>query len=161
MTRSARTGEIERFDLFILSGSEEPGPWIDEERGWFELIRELDAFGRIFYRRQLINESGKSGNIRDFLRAWGRRYRYFIVLDADSTMAGATIVDLVKLMEAHPTAGLIQTAPALVNACSPLRECNNLRTGSTAPCFFRAQTFGCRTAATIGGTTRSFAPNRS
>ena len=113
-----RTGEIERFDFFILSGSEEPGPWIEEERGWFELIRDLDAFGRIFYRRQLINESGKSGNIRDFLRAWGRRYRYFIVLDADSIMAGATMVDLVRLMEAHPSAGLIQTAPALVNARS-------------------------------------------
>ncbi len=31
-------------------------------------------------------------------------------------MRGETLVDLVKLMEAHPAVGLIQTVPALVNA---------------------------------------------
>jgi membrane glycosyltransferase len=63
------------------------------------LVRELDALGRIHYRRRLNNESRKSGNVRDFLNAWGRRYRYFMVCDADSVMRGETLVDLVKLME--------------------------------------------------------------
>jgi membrane glycosyltransferase len=114
----AKTGQRERFDFFILSDSTDPDKWVEEEHRWFELIRELNALGRIYYRRRLTNEGKKSGNIRDFLSIWGRRYRYFIVLDADSIMAGSTMVDLVKLMETHPTVGLIQTAPALVNARS-------------------------------------------
>lgn len=114
----ASTGHIERFDFFILSDSTDPDNWVAEERRWFELVQSLGALGRIFYRRRLNNEGKKSGNIRDFLSNWGRRYRYFIVFDADSIMSGETIVDLVKLMEAHPTVGLIQTAPALVNARS-------------------------------------------
>jgi membrane glycosyltransferase len=111
-----KTGQIERFDFFILSDSTNPDKWVEEERRWFDLIRELNALGKIYYRRRLDNEGRKSGNVRDFLNAWGRRYRYFMVCDADSVMRGETLVDLVKLMEAHPTAGLIQTVPAVVNA---------------------------------------------
>jgi membrane glycosyltransferase len=111
-----KTGEHEHFDFFILSDSTDPEKWVEEERRWFDLIRELDALGKIYYRRRLNNDGRKSGNIRDFLNAWGRRYRYFLVGDADSVMRGETLVDLVKLMETHPTVGLIQTVPALVNA---------------------------------------------
>ena len=68
-------------------------------------MRDLDALGRIYYRRRVINEGKKSGNVRDFLNTWGRRYRYFICCDADSVMRGETLVDLVKLMEAHPAVG--------------------------------------------------------
>ena len=111
-----KTGQLERFDFFILSDSTNPDKWIEEERHWYDLVHELDALGRIHYRRRLNNESRKSGNIRDFLNTWGRRYRYFMVCDADSVMRGNTLVELVKLMETHPTVGLIQTVPALVNA---------------------------------------------
>src|SRR5450631_4006121 len=88
----ARTGQLERFDFFILSDSTDPDKWVEEERRWFDLIRELDALGKIYYRRRLNNEAGKSGNVRDFLNAWGRRYRYFICGDADSVMRGETLV---------------------------------------------------------------------
>ena len=111
-----KTGELAGFDFFILSDTTEADKWVEEERRWYDLVRELDALGKIYYRRRLVNEGRKSGNVRDFLNAWGRRYRYFICFDADSVMRGETLVDLVKLMEAHPTAGLIQTVPALVNA---------------------------------------------
>jgi membrane glycosyltransferase len=111
-----KTGQLERFDFFILSDSTDPDKWIEEERCWYDLIRELDALGRIYYRHRLNNEGRKSGNVRDFLNTWGRRYRYFMVCDADSVMRGETLVDLVKLMETHPTVGLIQAVPALVNA---------------------------------------------
>ena len=47
----------------------------------------------IYYRRRTDNEGRKSGNVRDFLNAWGRRYRYFLVCDADSVMRGETLVD--------------------------------------------------------------------
>jgi membrane glycosyltransferase len=111
-----RTGQLEHFDFFILSDSTDAAKWVEEERRWCELVSELDALGRIYYRRRVANEGKKSGNVRDFLNAWGKRYRYFIVFDADSMMRGETIVDLVKLMEAHPNVGLIQSVPALVNA---------------------------------------------
>ena len=91
-----RTGQLERFDFFILSDSTDPDHWVEEERRWYDLIRELDALGRIYYRRRLVNEARKSGNVRDFLNTWGRRYRYFICCDADSVIRGETLVDLVQ-----------------------------------------------------------------
>ncbi len=51
-----KTGQLERFDFFILSDSTDPDRWVEEERRWYDLIRELDALGRIYYRRRLNNE---------------------------------------------------------------------------------------------------------
>ena len=130
-----QTGQLEHFDFFILSDSTDPDKWVEEERRWYDLIRELDALGRIYYRRRLDNEGRKSGNVRDFLNAWGRRYRYFMVCDADSVMRGETLVDLVKLMEAHPTVGLIQTVPALVNAESLFGRIQQFANRLYAPVF--------------------------
>ena len=131
----AQTGQLDRFDFFILSDSTDPDKWVEEERRWYDLIRELDALGKIYYRRRLVNEARKSGNVRDFLNTWGRRYRYFICCDADSVMRGETLVDLVKLMEAHPTAGLIQTVPALVNAESLFGRIQQFANRLYAPVF--------------------------
>jgi membrane glycosyltransferase len=130
-----KTGQLERFDFFILSDSTNPDRWVEEERRWYDLIRELDALGRIYYRRRLNNESRKSGNVRDFLNAWGRRYRYFMVCDADSVMRGETLVDLVKLMEAHQTVGMIQTVPAVVNAESLFGRIQQFANRLYAPLF--------------------------
>jgi membrane glycosyltransferase len=129
------TGQLEHFDFFILSDSTDSDKWVEEERRWYELIRDLDALGKIYYRRRLNNEGRKSGNVCDFLNAWGRRYRYFLVCDADSVMRGGTLVDLVKLMEAHPTVGLIQTVPALVNAESLFGRMQQFANRLYAPIF--------------------------
>ena len=130
-----RTGQLERFDFFILSDSTDPDKWVEEERRWQELVRDLDALGKIYYRRRLNNEGRKSGNVSDFLNAWGRRYRYFMVCDADSIMRGETLVDLVKLMEAHPTVGLIQTLPGVVNAETPFGRIQQFANRLYAPIF--------------------------
>jgi membrane glycosyltransferase len=142
-----KSGHLQHFDFFILSDSTDPDKWVEEERRWFDLVRDLDALGRIYYRHRVLNEGQKSGNIRDFLNAWGRRYRYFIVFDADSVMRGDTVVDLVKLMEAHPDVGLIQTVPALVNAHSFFGRLQQFANRLYAPIFitglnFWAQSFG-------------------
>jgi membrane glycosyltransferase len=131
----ARTGQLDRFDFFILSDSTDPDRWVEEEARWSELVRDLDALGKIYYRRRLFNEARKSGNVRDFLNTWGKRYRYFICCDADSVMRGETLVDLVKLMEAHPTVGLIQTVPALVNAESLFGRIQQFANRLYAPVF--------------------------
>jgi membrane glycosyltransferase len=131
----ARSGQLDRFDFFILSDSTNPDRWVEEERNWSALVCDLDALGKIYYRRRLYNEERKSGNIRDFLNTWGKRYRYFVCCDADSVMQGETLVDLVKLMEAHPTVGLIQTVPALVNAESLFGRIQQFANRLYAPVF--------------------------
>jgi membrane glycosyltransferase len=110
-----RAGARRSFDFFILSDSADPAQWVKEEEGWLDWCREEDGFDRIFYRRRGVRVKRKSGNIADFCRRWGRNYRYMIVLDADSVMTGETIVRLVRLMEARPDAGIIQTLPVAVN----------------------------------------------
>lgn len=142
-----RTGQLAHFDFFILSDSTNPDKWIEEERRWHDLIRDLDALGRIYYRRRVVNEGKKSGNVRDFLNTWGRHYRYFIVCDADSIMRGETVLDLVRLMETCPTVGLIQTMPALANAESLFGRMQQFANRLYAPIFIAglnswAQSFG-------------------
>jgi membrane glycosyltransferase len=104
----------ENFDFFVLSDSNQPNQWIREEVAWAELCKQVDGFGKIFYRkrRQAINK--KAGNVADFLRRWGRNYRYMVVLDADSIMTGECLARLVTMMEANPSTGIIQTAPRTV-----------------------------------------------
>ena len=111
-----KTGRLDRFEFFILSDSTSSDVWLDEEETWARMCRELDAFGRIFYRHRALNTNSKAGNIADFCRGWGGRYSYMIVMDADSFMEGATMVKLALLMQKHPRTGIIQTAPKLIGA---------------------------------------------
>ena len=106
-----RSGYLDRFDFFILSDSNDPNKWIEEEVAWIDLCKQINGFGRIFYRKRRVNINRKSGNISDFLRHWGRKYRHMVVLDADSLMEATTLVRLVQLMELNPQAGIIQTVP--------------------------------------------------
>ena len=109
------TGRLNDFDFFILSDSSDPNKWIQEEVAWTELCKQLNGFGRIFYRKRRVSINKKSGNVGDFLRRWGRSYRYMVVLDADSIMTGESIVKLVAMMERNPKVGILQTAPRVVN----------------------------------------------
>ncbi len=107
----SRSAYLKQFDLFILSDSTDADVRVAELEGWLALCRQLDGFGRIFYRRRTNRIKRKSGNIADWCRRWGSRYRYMVILDADSVMSGACLVRLVQLMEANSGAGIIQTAP--------------------------------------------------
>ena len=117
-----KTGQIEHFDFYICSDSTHPDRWVEEECAWLSLCHKLNAFGKIFYRKRRHRINGKSGNVADFCRRWGKRYRYMIVLDADSVMIGPTLVRLVRAMEANPDAGIIQTQPYMVLGTSPFRR---------------------------------------
>jgi len=112
----AATGELAHFEFFILSDSRDPDIWLAEREAWFELCEELGAHGRIHYRRRTLNVKRKPGNIGDFLARWGDRYRYMVVLDADSVMTGDALVTMVRLLELAPEIAILQTAPALINA---------------------------------------------
>jgi membrane glycosyltransferase len=111
----AATGESHVFDFFVLSDTRDVTTWVREECEWRRLCDEMSAHGRIFYRNRKENTARKSGNISDFVERWGARYRYMIVLDADSIMAGDTLVRMVRMMEANPDTALIQAPPVPVN----------------------------------------------
>jgi membrane glycosyltransferase len=111
----ASTGALKLFDIFVLSDTADPALRAAELRAFARLCAMLgepaDGSGRLFYRWRRRRVKRKAGNVADFCRRWGRNYRYMVVLDADSTMSGETLVRLVRLMEAHPRAGIIQTLP--------------------------------------------------
>ncbi len=109
------TKKLEHFDFFILSDSNRPNQWIQEEVAWVELCKQVGGFGKIFYRKRRHQINKKSGNVADFLRRWGKNYRYMVVLDADSIMTGRALVRLTALMEQNPQVGIIQTAPRIVH----------------------------------------------
>jgi len=111
-----KTGKLEHYDFFVLSDSDDTNKWIEEETAWLELCRQLNAFGRIFYRKRRTPINRKSGNVSDFCRRWGKRYRYMIVFDADSVMSGPLMVNLVRIMEKNPGVGILQTFPKQIGA---------------------------------------------
>jgi membrane glycosyltransferase len=117
-----KTGQLEHFDFYLCSDSNDADRWVEEECAWLSLCRRFQAFGKIFYRKRRHAINGKSGNVADFCRRWGKRYRYMIVLDADSVMAGPTMVRLVRAMEANPEVGILQTQPYMVLGRSLLRR---------------------------------------
>jgi membrane glycosyltransferase len=110
-TSLARTGCLDRFDLFVLSDTSDPAARAAEAMAWFDLCRAVEGFGRVFYRWRRHRIKRKSGNVADFCRRWGSRYRYMVILDADSVMSGDCLTSLVRMMEADPTTGIIQSAP--------------------------------------------------
>ncbi|GEP44368.1 glucans biosynthesis glucosyltransferase MdoH [Brevifollis gellanilyticus] len=111
-----QTGHSKNFDIFILSDSNQTSQWIEEETAWLELCRQLNAFGRIFYRKRRKPINRKSGNVSDFCRRWGKRYRYMIVLDADSLMSGSLLTSMTRIMEKNPGIGILQTFPKQIGA---------------------------------------------
>jgi membrane glycosyltransferase len=116
----AATGDLDRFDFFVLSDTNETDIAVAEQQAWLDVCRETGGFGRIFYRRRRRRVKRKSGNLDDFCRRWGGDYRYMVVLDADSVMSGECLTSLVRLMEATPDAGIIQTAPRASGMDTPV-----------------------------------------
>ncbi len=106
-----RAGVLHRFHFFILSDSQDPDRWVEEEALWTRLCAELGASGRLFYRRRRVNLKRKSGNIADFCRRFGKKYEYMAVMDADSVMSGPTLWRMVQIMERRRHVGILQTAP--------------------------------------------------
>lgn len=111
LTSLEAEGALELFDFYILSDSSDPKIWLREEQAWLALACRPAFRSRVFYRRRKENPERKSGNLKQFLENWGHEYRYMLVLDADSVVSGATMVELMRRMEADPKVGLLQTWP--------------------------------------------------
>jgi len=102
-------GVADRFDVFVLSDTS----WIDmvaaEERAIASVAERHAGRISITYRRRDDNPAYKAGNIRDFCERWGENYPFAIVLDADSYMSAASMSRLVRVMQANPRIGILQS----------------------------------------------------
>jgi membrane glycosyltransferase len=125
------TGYGDRFDYFILSDSTRHDIVRDEGAEFRAWQKKFGEENRLFYRRRETNTGFKAGNVRDFLDRWGSQYDIMIPLDADSLMTGESIVRLVRIMQANPRLGILQS----------------LVVGMPSPSFFaRVFQFGMRHA---------------
>jgi len=131
----AATGDLDRFDFFVLSDSGDADIIVAEQSAWLELCQACKGFGKIFYRRRRRRVKRKSGNIDDFCRRWGSNYRYMVVLDADSVMSGESLTCLVRLMENNPQAGIIQTAPKSAGMSTLYARLQQFATRAYGPLF--------------------------
>lgn len=114
----AATGQLDRFEFFVLSDTGKPDIRAAEQAAYGQLVEALGqelgqegATVRVHYRWRQHRSKRKTGNVSDFCRRWGNDFRYMVVLDADSVMTGDCLTSLTRLMEANPDAGIIQTAP--------------------------------------------------
>jgi membrane glycosyltransferase len=142
----AATGALSLFDVYILSDTSDPRLRAAELAAWRALRDSLgdgpDApGGRIFYRVRRRRSERKAGNVSDFCRRWGRHYRYMVVLDADSTMQGDTLVELVRRMEANPRAGILQTLPQAVGHDTVHARAQQFGTRVTGRLFARGMAY--------------------
>jgi membrane glycosyltransferase len=106
-----RTGQARHFDVYILSDSNRNALCAAELAAHAQLRALFSGQLNIYYRLRRRRTRRKAGNVADFCRRWGRNYAYMVVLDADSIMSGDCLVNLARLMEREPRAGIIQTAP--------------------------------------------------
>ena len=106
------TGQLENFDFYLLSDTQDPQIVKNELSAWHALCERLgDTAKHVFYRRREDNKHRKVGNLTDFCERWGSKYDHMIVLDADSVMTGKCMLELTTSMINNPQAGLIQTIP--------------------------------------------------
>jgi membrane glycosyltransferase len=104
---ATRQGAV--FGYFVLSDSNNADVAAAEERAialWKATDEDRD---RIIYRRRNDNAGFKAGNVRDFCARWGSDYALMLPLDADSLMSGEEVVRLVRMMQAHPKIGILQS----------------------------------------------------
>jgi membrane glycosyltransferase len=104
------TGEYPQFSFFVLSDTSEADVAALEELAFGGLKSRNPALAeRLFYRRRTDNAGYKAGNLRDFCDRWGADYAFMLPLDADSLMSGETILRMVRMGQAFPNLGILQS----------------------------------------------------
>ncbi|RID90035.1 glucans biosynthesis glucosyltransferase MdoH [Gemmobacter lutimaris] len=131
------TGLGHLFHIAILSDSRNEAI-AARERLWFlRLVGDRAAEGRIFYRRRTDNRGKKAGNVEDFIQKSGGAYDFALILDADSLMEGATIVEMARRMQATPDLGLLQTLPVVTRAGTRFGRAMQFSAAFHSPVFAR------------------------
>jgi membrane glycosyltransferase len=102
------SGFGDKFKFYLLSDSVTPEAIAAESRG-IEALQIRPDFANLVYRHREKNVDFKAGNLREFCDRWGHDHEFMVVLDADSLMAGDTIVALVRVMQGAPRLGILQS----------------------------------------------------
>jgi membrane glycosyltransferase len=97
------------FDFHVLSDSARPEFATAEELAFARLKDGHPRASFLHYRRRVVNMGFKAGNLREFAERAQGEYDHMIVLDADSVMSAASMLRLVRAMQANPTLGILQT----------------------------------------------------
>lgn len=104
------TGWGAQFRFHVLSDTDDPEIAAAEEAAMARLSDRLSGpAGPAIYRRRTVNTGFKAGNVRDFLRREGRALDLFLPLDSDSLMGAETVLRMVRIMQAHPKLGILQS----------------------------------------------------
>ena len=111
--------EARWFHLYILSDSNEPDIVAAEEKAAAAIADRFGTALGVTYRRREQSIGYKAGNIRDFCERWGALHEFAIVLDADSVMTPQAMLRLVRIMEAQPRIGILQTLVTGLPSASP------------------------------------------
>jgi membrane glycosyltransferase len=98
-----------RFHIYLLSDTADPTLSAAEEACFNAFIADWRDKVEVTYRRRAINTGFKSGNIRDFCDRWGGDHQFAITFDADSFMPAEAVLRIMRLMQANPTLGILQT----------------------------------------------------
>ncbi len=98
----------QQFEVFVLSDTNDPET-VDEEERLFHAMRADLGGPRAHYRRRTSNEGFKAGNVREFLTNQGRDFDFYLPLDSDSLMSAEAILRMVRICEAHPKIGILQS----------------------------------------------------
>ena len=104
-----QTSAPEAYDYFVLSDTTDAAVAEREETAFDAWQQGAGADARLHYRRREKNTGYKAGNLRDFCDRWGEAYDFFLPLDADSLMSGKTIERMVRICQAWPRIGILQS----------------------------------------------------
>jgi membrane glycosyltransferase len=131
------TGTAAHIDFVVLSDTTNPAVAAREKQWFAQLLAHQNGAGRMFYRRRALNTGRKAGNIEDFITTSGGAWDYALILDADSLMEGATILEMIRRIEADPQLGLLQTLPKVIRARSRFGRAMQFAAAFHSPAFAR------------------------
>ena len=99
----------DKFHVYVLSDSSIPDVIAEETALVETFTAKWQGVIPVTYRRRAINTAFKSGNIRDFCERWGGNHDFVLTLDADSYMPTDAVLRMVRIAQANPTLGILQT----------------------------------------------------
>jgi membrane glycosyltransferase len=98
-----------KFHVYVLSDSSFPEVIAAETALVDAFTAKWQGIIPVTYRRREINTAFKSGNIRDFCDRWGANHDFALTLDADSFMPADAVLRMIRIAQANPTLGILQT----------------------------------------------------
>jgi membrane glycosyltransferase len=106
------------FGLAILSDTADGSRAVAEAEAVSRFAATRPA-GQVLYRRRMRNAGYKAGNVMDFLDHHAAGFSLMLLLDADSEMSAEAVLRMVRVMQADPRLGILQSTIASRPAVAP------------------------------------------